>query len=187
MMLRPPTGRASRSDEQTDTTQGRKRHEEFELEVRVSAVLAALRWRYRCGRYRPQAETPKKGGILKFVVPDEPPSFDGHRETTFALIHPIAPFYSVLIRVDPENPASTTDFVCDLCTEMPKPTDGGKTYTFKIRKGVKFHDGSALTRQGRHASFQRIIFPPRWRAERAQGAISDGRERDRSRRRDLRH
>src|SRR5689334_2543374 len=84
------------------------------------------------------AETPKKGGILKFVVPDEPPSFDGHRETTFALIHPIAPFYSVLVRVDPQNPASTTDFVCDLCTEMPKPTDDGKTYTFKIRKGVKF-------------------------------------------------
>jgi peptide/nickel transport system substrate-binding protein len=37
------------------------------------------------------AQTPKSGGILKFVVPDEPPSFDGHRETTFALIHPIAP------------------------------------------------------------------------------------------------
>ena len=47
----------------------------------------------------------------------------------------MAPFYSVLIRVNPENPASTTDFVCDLCTEMPKPTDDGKTYTFKIRDG----------------------------------------------------
>src|SRR5262245_27616466 len=107
-----------------------------------------------------QAEAPKRGGILKFVVPDEPPSFDGHRETTFALIHPIAPFYSVLIRVDPQNPASTTDFVCDLCSEMPKPTDGGRTYTFKIRQGVKFHDGSPLTARDVHASFQHIIFPP---------------------------
>ena len=50
------------------------------------------------------AETPTKGGILKYVVPAEPPSFDGHRETTFALIHPIAPFYSLLIRVDPTVP-----------------------------------------------------------------------------------
>ncbi|NJO34005.1 MAG: hypothetical protein HC869_13560 [Rhodospirillales bacterium] len=106
-----------------------------------------------------EAQTPKKGGIFKFVVPDEPPSFDGHRETTFALIHPIAPFYSTLVRVEPENPNSG-NFVCDLCAEMPEPADGGKTYTFKIRKDVKFHDGTALTAKDVNASFQRIIFPP---------------------------
>src|SRR4051794_30330366 len=94
-----------------------------------------------------QAEgTPKRGGTLTYMIPaDAPPSFDGHRETTFATAHTGAPFYSVLIRVNPDDPASTTDFVCDLCTEMPKPTDGGKTYTFKIRRGVKFHDCSPLT------------------------------------------
>src|SRR3546814_4101473 len=50
-----------------------------------------------------QDAKPQKGGILDFVVPAEPPSFDGHRETTFALIHPIAPFYSLLVRVNPER------------------------------------------------------------------------------------
>src|SRR5262245_57208444 len=93
----------------------------------------------------PDKAVPKQGGTLNFVVTDDPPSWDGHRETTFALIHPFAPFYSVLIKVDPDNPSSPTDFVCDLCTEMPTPTDGGKTYTFKIKQGVKFHDGSPLT------------------------------------------
>src|SRR6516165_8700561 len=79
------------------------------------------------------AEPPKRGGILTYMIPaDAPPSFDGHRETTFATVHAAAPFYSVLIRVNPNNPSSTTDFVCDLCTEMPTPTDDGKTYTFKI-------------------------------------------------------
>lgn len=106
------------------------------------------------------AQTPKRGGILKYVVPAEPPSFDGHRETTFALIHPIAPFYSVLIRVDPEAPNSGK-FVCDVCTEMPEPADGGKTYTFKIRKDVKFHDGTAMTAKDVLATYQRIIFPPK--------------------------
>ncbi len=105
------------------------------------------------------AQTPKKGGILKFVVPDEPPSFDGHRETTFALIHPIAPFYSTLVRVEPENPNSG-NYVCDLCTEMPEPDDGGKTYSFKIRKDAKFHDGTPVTPADVHATFQRIVFPP---------------------------
>ncbi|MBX6368331.1 MAG: ABC transporter substrate-binding protein [Rhodospirillales bacterium] len=107
------------------------------------------------------AETPKRGGTLIYMIPaDGPPSFDGHRETTFATTHATAPFYSVLIRVNPDNPSSTTEFVCDLCTEMPKPTNGGKTYTFKIREGVKFHDGSPLTSADVVASWKKIIDPP---------------------------
>src|SRR3954465_6296383 len=104
---------------------------------------------------------PKWGGTLTFTIPaDAPPSFDGHREGTFATLHATAPFYSVLIRVNPDNPSSTTDFVCDLCTEMPTPTDGGKTYMFKIRDGVKFHDGSPLTAADVAASWQYIVSPP---------------------------
>jgi peptide/nickel transport system substrate-binding protein len=107
------------------------------------------------------ADTPKRGGTLTYMIPaDAPPTFDGHRETTFATLHSAAPFYSVLIRVNPENPSSTTDFVCDLCTEMPQPADGGKTYTFKIRKGVKFHDGAPLTAADVAASWQYIVNPP---------------------------
>src|SRR6202171_3224185 len=106
-------------------------------------------------------DTPKRGGILTYLIPaDAPPSFDGHREGTYATVHMTAPFYSVLIRVDPQNPSSTTDFVCDLCTEMPKPTDDGRTYTFKIRQDAKWHDGSPLTALDVAATFNAIIFPP---------------------------
>src|SRR6202050_1260365 len=91
-------------------------------------------------------ETPKPGGTLTYMIPaDAPPSFDGHREGTYATVHSVSPFYSTLIRVNPENPSSTTDFVCDLCIGMPQPTDDGKTYTFNIRTGVTFQDGSPLT------------------------------------------
>jgi peptide/nickel transport system substrate-binding protein len=106
-------------------------------------------------------ETPKSGGTLTYMIPaDAPPSFDGHREATYATVHSAAPFYSVLIRVDPNNPASTTEFVCDLCTEMPQPTDGGKTYAFRIRDGVKFHDGAPLTAYDVAASWRKIVDPP---------------------------
>jgi peptide/nickel transport system substrate-binding protein len=105
-------------------------------------------------------DTPKHGGILTFMIPaDAPPSLDGHKETTYATVHATAPFYSVLIRINPMNPASTTDFVCDLCTEMPKPTDDGKTWTFTIRDGVKWHDGSPLTAYDVAASWQEIVHP----------------------------
>jgi len=106
------------------------------------------------------SEAPKRGGILTYMIPAEsPPSFDGHKETTYATVHATAPFYSVLIRVNPDNPSSTSDFVCDLCTEIPTPTDGGKTYTFKIRDGITFHDGSPLTAADVAKSWQEIVHP----------------------------
>ena len=106
------------------------------------------------------SDSPKHGGTLTYMIPaDAPPSLDGHRETTYATVHAAAPFYSVLIRANPDNPSSPTDFVCDLCTEMPTPTDDGKTYIFKIRQGVKFHDGSPLTAADVAASWQEIIHP----------------------------
>ena len=108
-----------------------------------------------------KAETPKKGGILNFIVAAEAPSYDGHKESTFAMVHPTRPFYSLLIRVNPENPSSPTDFICDLCEgSVPKPTDGGTVYTFKVKKGVQFHDGQVLSAQDLVATYKKIIFPP---------------------------
>ena len=106
-------------------------------------------------------DAPKHGGILTYMIPaDSPPSFDGHRENTFATIHAVAPFYSVLIRANPENPADTTEFVCDVCTEIPAPTDDGRTYAFPIRGDVRFQDGSVLTAYDVAASWNQIVDPP---------------------------
>jgi peptide/nickel transport system substrate-binding protein len=106
-------------------------------------------------------ESPKYGGTLTYVIPaDSPPSFDAQREETYATIHSAAPFYSMLIRINPLDPGSATDIVCDLCVEMPKPTDNGKTYTFKIRDDVQFHNGDKLTAYDVAASLNKIAFPP---------------------------
>jgi peptide/nickel transport system substrate-binding protein len=48
---------------------------------------------------------------------------------------------------------------------MPQPTDGGKTYTFKIHEGVKFHNGDPLTAADVAASWNETVFPP-------QGVVS---------------
>jgi hypothetical protein len=55
------------------------------------------------------AGAPKRGGTLTYVIPaDAPPSFDAHRETTYATIHAAAPYYSVLIRrTIPPRPRSS--------------------------------------------------------------------------------
>src|ERR1700722_1419092 len=111
----------------------------------MRSLLATLSMVLLFGAPTQAQETPKRGGTLTYMIPaDGGPSLDGHKETTYAVLHATAPFYSTLIRVNPDNPTSTTDFVCDLCTEMPQPTDNGLTYNFKIRQGVKFHDGTPL-------------------------------------------
>jgi peptide/nickel transport system substrate-binding protein len=105
------------------------------------------------------AETPVRGGILNYVVGSKIPSYDAHQETTFGMVHPIAPFYSLLIRVNPDNPQATDDFVCDVCETFQAAADG-MSYTFNIRKNVKFHDGTPLTAADVKATLDKIIFPP---------------------------
>ena len=91
-------------------------------------------------------------------MPSEPPSYDGHREETFGLIHPIAPFYNTLLRVDPNDKTGTKPYPS--VAESWTVSSDSKTYTFKIRRGVKFHDGSELTARDVKASYDKIIFPP---------------------------
>ena len=93
-----------------------------------------------------------------FVLGSESPSYDAHREETFGLIHPAAPHYSTLLRVDPTD-ASGTRVIGDLAESWTASKDG-LTYTFKIRRGVKFHDGSTLAARDVKASYDKIITPP---------------------------
>jgi Bacterial extracellular solute-binding proteins, family 5 Middle/Double zinc ribbon len=86
---------------------------------------------------------PRAGGELKFVVPGEAPSYDAHREETFALIHPAAPHYNTLLRIDPLDPTGTL-VVGDLATSWTVSPDR-RTYVLRLRRGVKFHDGSEMT------------------------------------------
>ena len=41
-------------------------------------------------------------------------------------------------------PGSVSEIVPVLASELPTVSDDGLTYTFKVREGVKFHDGTAL-------------------------------------------
>src|SRR5881296_1721696 len=103
-------------------------------------------------------DKPRSGGELIFLVPSEPPSYDGHKEGTFGVVHPLAPHYNTLLRVDPFD-RTGTKVVGDLAESWTASKDG-RTYTFKIRRGVKFHDGSDMTSKDIKASYDKIIFPP---------------------------
>src|SRR5215472_2712107 len=103
-------------------------------------------------------DKPRYGGELVFVVAAEPPSFDAHREETFGMLHPGAPHYNTLLRVDPFD-RTGTKIIGDLAESWTVSPDK-RTYTFKLRHGVKFHDGSLMTSKDVKASYDKIIFPP---------------------------
>src|SRR5262245_59659782 len=128
--------------------------------VRVLVIVMCLAQLIGLGGPVPAAaqDQPRPGGELVFVVAAEPPSFDGHREETFAMLHPIAPHYNTLLRTHPAD-RTGTKFVGDLAESWTISPDK-RTYTFKLRRGVKFHDGSLLSAADVKASYDHIVFPP---------------------------
>ena len=100
------------------------------------ASVAGSRARGRGG-----AETPKSGGTLTYAVTAEAPSTDCHAITTYAAVHVLAPHYSLLLKVDPDNYPKLKPDLAESWSVSPD----GLTYTFKIRPGVVFHDGTPLT------------------------------------------
>ena len=101
------------------------------------------------------AQTPQRGGELKFAVSAEPPNYDCHANTSFAFIHPVRPHYNTLLKFDAPN---YPKIIGDLAASWTVSRDG-LSYTFKLREGVKFHDGSALTSADIKASYDRIRDP----------------------------
>ncbi len=118
----------------------------------VTSVLASIAMAGQAA-----AETPKKGGILQFAVVAEPPTTDCHATTTFAMVHPVAPQYSTLLKF--VGPHDNERIVGDLAESWERSADG-LTFTFKLRKGVKFHDGSDFTAADIKATYDRIVNPP---------------------------
>jgi peptide/nickel transport system substrate-binding protein len=53
-----------------------------------------------------------------------------------------------------------TKIVPDLAVSLPTPTNGGKTYTFQIRKGIKFSNGQTLKPSDFVTTFERQFTVP---------------------------
>jgi peptide/nickel transport system substrate-binding protein len=102
------------------------------------------------------AETPRRGGVLLAAIGADAPSLDIHQESTFAALQPVAPLYSTLLQIDPYN---YPNVIGDVASEW-KISPDGLTYTFKIRPGIQFHDGSPLTAADVKATYDKIISPP---------------------------
>ena len=87
----------------------------------------------------------KAGGILKRANDENPPSASIHEEGSNIVTTPFVPVFNNLIDFDPSKSLSRPDsIVPELATGWSWSADY-KTLTFKLRRGVKWHDGKPFT------------------------------------------
>jgi peptide/nickel transport system substrate-binding protein len=103
------------------------------------------------------SQTPKKGGTLYYAVTTEPPNYDCHGNTNYGVSQAVFSHYSRLLRDagDWREPK----IVGDVAESWDTASDG-RIFTFKLRKDVRFHDGSLLTSADVRATYERLIKPP---------------------------
>ena len=87
----------------------------------------------------------KPGGVLKMYFFDSPASMSIHEEATIAGQGPAMGVFNNLVMYDQHKPQTSIDtIVPDLASEWAWDED--KTgLTFKLRQGVKWHDGKPFT------------------------------------------
>lgn len=87
----------------------------------------------------------KKGGTLKMASSDDFDSPDPGN-TYYAFSQNIARQYGrALTTFNPAAGEESLKVVPDLATDLGQSSDGGKTWTYKLRTGVKFSDGTTVT------------------------------------------
>jgi peptide/nickel transport system substrate-binding protein len=97
------------------------------------------------------------GGTLHLVAQSAGGTLDPQVNYTLQYWQIYQATYDQLITYARVGGQQSVDLVPDLATAMPKVSDGGKTYTFTLRRGIKFSDGKPVTTADVVASFRRIF------------------------------
>ena len=103
-------------------------------------------------------EKPRYGGKFLSVGNEEVPFYDMHQTSLGGIYAAVAPAYNCLIRTSPYDPKGQ-EVIPELAHSW-EMRDGGKTITFHLRKGVKWHDGAPFSSADVKYTIERIMNPP---------------------------
>ncbi|WP_119392142.1 ABC transporter substrate-binding protein [Taklimakanibacter lacteus] len=98
-----------------------------------------------------------RGGTIRLLSRSAGGTLDPHVNYTLQYWQLYQSTYDGLLNFKKAAGADGFNVVADIAEEIPKPENGGKTYVFKIRKGIMFSDGRELGVKDVVASFQRIF------------------------------
>ena len=98
-----------------------------------------------------------RGGTLRLTADSAFGSIDPQINYTAGFIEMFAAVYDGLVTFRKTNGTASDDVVPDLADSVPTPTDGGRTWVFHLRPGVRFSNGKPVTVDDVVASFRRIF------------------------------
>jgi peptide/nickel transport system substrate-binding protein len=98
-----------------------------------------------------------RGGTMRILAHAAAGTVDPHINYTLQYWQVFQSLYDGLIAFQKAPGADGFVKVPNIAEEFPKPTNDGKTYVFKIRKGIKFSNGKDLGVKDVVASLQRIF------------------------------
>src|SRR5215217_908628 len=87
----------------------------------------------------------KKGGVLHMYHRDSPASMSIHEEATFSTVIPVMGVMNNLLMYDQNKPQNSLETIVPDLAESWSWSPDGTSLTFKLRQGVKWHDGKPFT------------------------------------------
>ncbi|MBA4025150.1 MAG: peptide ABC transporter substrate-binding protein [Gordonia sp.] len=104
------------------------------------------------------SSTPRDGGTLVVGLYTEPTAIDPHREYFWETFRASRNIYEPLVQEDLSKAEGTPALIPGLATEWT-PTDDARTWTFKLREGVKFQDGTDFNAEAVDFNIRRFTDP----------------------------
>ena len=103
-----------------------------------------------------QAEEPKHGGILRMYHRENPPSMSIHEEATYSVNVSSMPIFSNLVIYDQHKAQNSLETIQPELATSWSWSEDGKALTFKLREGVKWHDGKPFTSADVKCTFEML-------------------------------
>ena len=104
--------------------------------------------------------TPAKGGTLTVLSNQDFAHLDPARNWVMpAMDFGTRLLYRTLVTFKAEPGKGGSELVPDLATDLGKSTNGGKTWTFTLKKGLKYEDGSPIKAQDIKYNVERSFAP----------------------------
>src|SRR5246127_133487 len=112
------------------------------MRVRLAAAAACLTF-VTIAAFPVMAQ--KQGGTLRISHRDNPPSASIHEESTISVNQPFMAVFNNLVVFDPKEKVNSPDHIVPDLAESWAYNDDTTQLTFRLRRGVKWHDGKPFT------------------------------------------